>query len=217
MRNQNTAIQKYLNKTFSKEDDLLKKIRELSITTNVAGMQISAYEGGILQFLCQALKVKKAVEIGTLHGYSSLMIARTLPPGGELFTLDIDKTRQEKAQQLIAKDPAGSKIQFLNGPALESLKTLEKQSPFDMVFIDADKPAYLDYLHWSNKNLKSGGLLMADNTFLFGAVYGEPERTQTSSEALKVMQKFNEEVASSGQYISTLIPTTEGLTIGIKK
>ena len=217
MRNQNTAKQKYLNKTFSKEDDLLRKIKEQSITAGVEGMQISAYEGGILQFFCQALKVKKAVEIGTLHGYSSLMIARVLPPGGQIFTLDIDKTRQEKAQQLIVKDPASSKIQFLTGPALESLKTLEKQSPFDMVFIDADKPAYLDYLHWSNKNLKSGGLLMADNTFLFGAVYGEPERTQTSPEALKVMQKFNEEVASSGQYISTLIPTTEGLTVGIKK
>ncbi len=217
MRNQDTAKQKYLRQMFSTEDSLLKEIQEQSITAGVDRMQISAYEGRILQFLCQALKVKKAIEIGTLHGYSSLMIARALPKDGQLFTLDIDKTRQEKAQHLTEKDPAGKKIQFINGPALDSLKTLEKEGPFDMVFIDADKPAYLDYLHWSNQNLKPGGLLAADNTFLFGAIYGEPEREQTSQEALQVMQKFNEEIAQSGKYISTLIPTTEGLTVGIKK
>ena len=217
MRNQDTAKQKYLNQVFSKEDNLLREIREQSTKQNVDRMQISTYEGRILQFLCQALNVKKALEIGTLHGYSSLMIARALPSEGQLFTLDIDKTRQEKAQALTAKDSAGKKIQFIHGPALDSLKTLEKKGPFDMVFIDADKPAYLDYLHWSNKNLKQGGLLAADNTFLFGAIYGEPEREETSQEALQVMKKFNEEVASSGQYISTLIPTTEGLTVGIKK
>ena len=152
MRNQNTAKQKYLKQVFSTEDPLLKEIQEQSITAGVDRMQISAYEGRILQFLCQALKVKKAIEIGTLHGYSSLMIARALPPEGQLFTLDINKTRQEKAQYLTGKDPAGKKIQFINGPALESLKKLEQTGPFDMVFIDADKPAYLDYLHWSNKN-----------------------------------------------------------------
>ena len=216
MRTKETNKSLYLKEVFSKEDDILRSIRENSEKENVEHMQISSYEGGMLQFLCKALQVKKAVEVGTLHGYSSLMIARALPTDGQLFTLDIDKNRQEKAKTLIQNDPNSNKIHFISGAAIESLKTIENESPFDMVFIDADKKAYLDYLNWSNKNLKNGGLLVADNTFLFGAVYGEPERKQ-DEEALEVMKKFNKEIAHSGMYISTLIPTAEGMTVGIKK
>lgn len=216
MRTKETAKNLYLKKVFSKEDDILRSIQENSEQENVGHMQISSYEGGILQFLCKALNVKKVIEIGTLHGYSSLMIARALPKGGQIFTLDIDKHRQERAKTLIKNDPHSHKIHFISGPAIQSLKTIENKGPFDMVFIDADKKAYLDYLSWSSKNLKSGGLLVADNTFLFGAVYGEPEREQ-NTEALEVMKKFNEEMAHSGLYISTLIPTAEGITVGIKK
>ena len=99
MRTKETAKSLYLKEIFSKEDNTLKKIRECSEKENVGYMQISAYEGGILQFLCHALRVKKAVEIGTLYGYSSLMIARALPEDGQLFTLDISKKRQEEAQK----------------------------------------------------------------------------------------------------------------------
>ena len=217
MRTQETPISRYLKEVFGyKEDLVLKSIREHSEKENVAYMQISSYEGGILQFLCQALKVKKVVEIGTLYGYSSLMIARTLPEGGQLWTLDLSEKRQKKAQELMQADPAGAKVCFKAGPALESLKSLEDQAPFDMVFIDADKGGYRDYLHWSYKNLKPGGLVVADNTFLFGAVYGEPKEQQPEK-TVEVMRAFNKELASSGLYVSTLIPTAEGLTVGIKK
>lgn len=216
MRTKETAKSLYLKQVFSKEDDVLRSIRKWSEKEGVEHMQISAYEGGILQFLCKALQVKKAVEIGTLHGYSSLIIARALPDDGHLFTLDIDKERQEKAKALMQEDSSATRICFLPGPALESLEKLKDEAPFDMVFIDADKSAYLEYLHWSNKYLKSGGLLIADNTFLFGAVYGESEREQ-SEKALSVMKQFNQEIATSSLYVSTLIPTAEGLTVGVKK
>ena len=205
-----------MERIFSKEDDILRSIRDYSEKQDVSYMEISAYEGGIVQFLCKAFQIKKAVEIGTLHGYSSLMIARTLPENGRLFTLDIDQKRQEKAKSLMENAPSAAKIHFLPGPAMESLEKLKKEAPFDMLFIDADKGAYLDYLYWGNEYLKSGGLLVADNTFLFGAVYGKPERKQ-SEKTLSVMKQFNKEIATSGLYISTLIPTAEGLTVGIKK
>ena len=217
MRAKETKRSLYLRRVFSSEDTILKSIREQAQKDRVGYMQISAYEGGILQFLCRALKIKKVVEIGTLYGYSALMMARALPADGRVFTLDMDKKRQEKAQALTAKDPAGKKIRFLPGRASESLQKLTKQAPFDMVFIDADKNSYMDYLRWSNQNLKSGGLLTADNSFLFGAVYGEAERAQTDKKALKTMLAFNKEVAQSGLYTGTLIPTAEGLTVGIRK
>ena len=216
MRNKADLKNLYLQEVFSKEDPILQKIREYSEKEGVKQMQISAYEGGILQFLAQTLQVKKAIEIGTLYGYSSLMLARALPEKAQLFTLDIDSARQEKAQELMQEDPAANKIQFISGPALESLKKLaEEVATFDLIFIDADKAGYLNYLHWSSNNLKKGGLLIADNTFLFGAVYGEPERKQ-NEKSLQVMRQFNKELAKSGLYISTLIPTAEGLTVGIR-
>ena len=219
MRTKQTNKGLYLKQVFSKEDQILKNIREWSEKEKVASMQISAYEGGILQFLCRARKVKKAVEIGTLYGYSALMIARALPEDGQLFSLDINQKSQQKARELIKEDPSAKKIHFLAGPALNSLKNLEDKAPFDMIFIDADKAAYLEYLKWSNIHLKSGGLLMADNTFLFGAVYGEAEERShpSAEETTKIMRAFNNEVAHSGLYHATLIPTAEGLTLGIKK
>ena len=215
MRTKQTNKSLYLTEVFSTEDKILKSIREWSEKEKTASMQISAYEGGILQFLCRAQKVKKAVEIGTLYGYSGLMIARALPEDGQLFTLDINQKRQQKARELIKNDPSAKKIHFLAGPALSSLKKLEDKAPFDMIFIDADKATYLDYLNWSNSHLKSGGLLIADNTFLFGAVYGEAVRQD--GKTTKIMRAFNKKVADSGLYHATLIPTAEGLTVGIKK
>ena len=86
-----------------------------------------------------------------------------------------------------------------------------------MVFIDADKFSYLDYLHWSNQNLKSGGLLVADNSFLFGSVYGETKRDNIDSKTINVIKEFNLELSRGGLYFSTCIPTEEGLTVGIRK
>lgn len=220
MRKTKSARSLYLSEVFSKEDALLFQIRQAALEEGVEHMQISAYEGRILQFLCQALQVSKVVEIGTLYGYSSLMMARVLPEKGKLFTLDLSMERQEKAKRLIQSDPSAKKIQFISGSAMDSLSRLETlgEGPFDMVFIDADKSSYLNYLHWSNRNLKSGGLLVADNTFLFGAVYGElMEGRNKDDTALQVMKQFNQEVANQDVYISTLIPTAEGLTVGIKK
>lgn len=215
MRTIKTAQSTYLNLVFkAKEDKVFKNILHYATKNNVAYMQISAYEARILQFLCQIAKVKKAIEIGTLYGYSSLMIAQALPKNGKLFTLDLNAKRQQIAKNLMQKNPHQKKIQFIAGTALDSLKSLESKAPFDMVFIDADKTNYLKYLHWCNTYLKKGGLVVADNTFLFGAIYGQATKN-TNQEALKVMKLFNKEIA--GKYISTLIPTAEGLTVGIKK
>ena len=115
MRTQKTKKTSYVQKVFGKEDAILQSIREHSEKEQVANMQISSYEGGILQFLCQALKVKKAVEIGTLYGYSSLMIARALPEDGQLWTLDMSEHRQQKAKELMKPDPDGQKVCFKTG------------------------------------------------------------------------------------------------------
>ena len=118
-------------------------------------MQISAHEGRILQFLVQISKAKKVVEIGTLYAYSTLHIARALPEKGKVFTLDISSERHKKSQEILKSSKDSKKIKWISGPALDGLKSIEKSAPFDMIFIDADKEAYMKYLLWAEKHFKA--------------------------------------------------------------
>ena len=195
------------------QEPLLKQIQLATQREQVERMQISPHEAGILSFLVQLSEAKKVVEIGTLYAYSAYHIAKSLPAKGQLWTIDQNEKRHETAKNLFRYHPLSQKINWLCGQASKQLALLESQAPFDMVFIDADKGSYGKYLDWAEKNLKVGGLVVADNTFLFGAVYGSPKR---GTENLKIMKEFNQRLAKSPQWKGALIPTEEGLTVGIK-
>ncbi len=207
----------YLDQVFGFEDKLLKSIKEITQREKVISMQISPHEGRLLYFLAKSIKADKIVEIGSLYSYSTIHLVRSLNSNkGLVFTCDISKERHQTSQTLIKNYPEYEKIKWVTGKALDTLPQLEKEGPFDMVFIDADKENYVKYLEWAEKNLRSNGLLVADNTFLFGSVYGDPER-KINQKTVDVMHKFNQYIAQSPLWIGTLIPTTEGLTIAIKK
>ena len=206
----------YLDQTFGLKEPLLQKIQQAGESESVNHMQISAHEAKILQFLAQISKAKKAVEIGTLYAYSTFHIAKALPEDGQVWTIDHNSQRHKTSQEILKNSPIAKKINWQSGPALEQLKSLEPLAPFDMIFIDADKEPYLKYLNWAEKYLKKGALLVADNTFLFGSVYGEPER-DSKPETIKVIQEFNKRLANSPFWQGALIPTQEGMTVSIKQ
>ena len=213
---QENSKTRYMNDIFGKEDSLLKSLRIQAEKEQVSGMQIHAYEARILQFLVKAFQVKKLVEVGTLYAYSTLHLARALPEEGRIWTCDRDINRHKKAQEILKLSPEYKKIHWLTGLALESLQNIEDQGPFDMMFIDADKQTYGQYLNWAEKNLKKGSILVADNTFLFGSVYGETSRS-SSEKAKDVMQKLNKRLSSSALWEGIIIPSQEGLTCSVKK
>ena len=206
----------YLNQVFGEDDKLLQALTQATKKEAVERMQMSPHEVRILQFLVQISKAKKIVEIGTLYAYSTLSMAKALPEEGQIWTLDLSEERHKISQNILKDSPDYKKIKWISGPALETLRSIEDQGPFDMIFIDADKGAYKDYLLWAEKNLKTGALLVADNTFLFGSVYGETKRSQ-KPETIKVMREFNKRIAHSSFWRGALIPTNEGLTVGIKQ
>lgn len=206
----------YLDQNFGSADPLFEQIQQAVEKEGVERMQISPHEARILQFLVRLCKAQKVVEIGTLYGYSALHIAQALPEQGKIWTLDRSSERHKKSREILKESPDYKKIQWVCGPALDSLKSIESFGPFDMLFIDADKASYLDYLHWAEKHLKKGGLLTADNTFLFGAVYGEPDRAD-QPETTKIMKQFNKRLSGSQNWTGALIPTDEGLTVGIRQ
>ena len=206
----------YMNRVFGLQDKLLSDVIRTAKAEGVGSMQVDPYEGRILSVLTRMVQARKAVEIGTLYGFSAFHIARALQPDGILYTCDKDGPRQERAEGLLKGTEEQKKIRWICGPAQETLKPLSKEGPFDLVFIDGDKQAYGEYLDWAEKNLRSGGLLVADNTFLFGAVFGE-EAQAVSLQARRVMERFNQTLSRSKQWDGALIPTDEGLTVAVKK
>ena len=212
-RNKKTG---YMNQIFGWQDSCLRRILQATEKEQVLPMQTSPYEGRILYILARMAQVRKAVEIGTLHGHSTFHLARALPKAGLIWTCDRDKERQERAKEIFKDTEEFDKIRWVCGPAQETLSSLESEGPFDLVFIDADKEAYGAYLHWAENHLRSGGLLLADNTFLFGSVYGEETRS-VSPKTRKVMEQFNAHLSDSEKWVGAMIPTEEGLTVAVRK
>lgn len=208
--------QKYLNEVFGLDDPELAEIRGELHRHNVEFMSVSGAEARVLQFLTRALSVKKIVEVGTLFGYSALAFAKALPEDGRIWTLEKSRDNFAIAEKHFAKFSAGRKVTALNGDAIETLSSIEQEGPFDLVFIDADKAGYLKYLDWAEKNVRVGGYIVGDNTFLFGALWGETRDRNINEKQIAAMNEFNRRLADRSRYNSTLIPTVEGLTVAQK-
>ncbi len=215
MRTQ-TSQDQYLNETFPLQDPELLAIRGDLEAGQVGFMSISDHEGRLLQFLIRSFGAVKVVEFGTLYGYSSLCMAKVLPENGRIWTLEKDPRAHQVAGRHFASSSAGQKVVSLLGSGTALMREIEKEGPFDMIFIDADKAGYVDYLNWAEKNVKTGGLIVGDNTFLFGALWGQSRDRDMSEDKIKIMKEFNLRLADSSRYNSILIPTFEGMTVAQK-
>jgi predicted O-methyltransferase YrrM len=216
MRPFETLKEKYLQSLSLPEELAMIWAKEQSAQLNKSEISLSSYEGYLLYFFIKSHKCLKVVEIGTLTGYSSLWISKALPASGQLWTIEKSQEHANIASQTFIKanDP---KIHLLIGDAKEKLLEIEFEGPFDAIFIDGNKSAYLDYLNWSEKNLKSGGLLLADNTLLRGSVYSEKNDSPFSIKQISKIKEFNTQLATNGKFESLLLPTEEGFTIALKK
>ena len=212
----NKAKEDYINSVFAQEDEALKNIID-SLREDEVKMQISPGEGKILHTLVKMTGAKKIIELGVLAGYSSTWMARALPESGKLYAIELDYKKEKRIRDNFAKCNIEDKIDLRIGKAGDVLKNLESDGPFDMIFIDADKANYLNYLDWAEKHVKRGGLIVGDNTFLFGAVYGANSLGRDlNPDTVKIMQQFNKRLADPAKYTSMLLPTTEGMTIAVK-
>jgi len=205
----------YIRDVFAQTDNNLENVGN-DLPDNEKRMQIGADEGKTLYTLARMINAKKIVEIGVLNGYSSIWMARALPDGGKLYALEKSKERAKICRDNFAKCSVAEKTEVIQGEALSNLDELSAKAPFDMVFIDADKGNYCNYLDWAEKNTRKGGLIVGDNTFLFGAVYGDNFRNQPEK-TIKVMQEFNKRLSDSDKYSSIMIPTSEGMTVAVKE
>ena len=201
----------YVTTLFAREDDVLEFIQAETVRNDMPQISLRAEEGRILQLLVMAVGARKAVEIGTLAGYSGTWIARALPADGVLYTLEMSEKHAEVAQANFARAGLSKKVEIMQGPALASLEALSVQGPFDFVFIDADKGGYPAYLEWAIENLRVGGMLAAHNALRGGAVIN-PQSEEDQS-----MDAFNRSIASHPRLEGTVLTIGDGTAIAIKR
>jgi predicted O-methyltransferase YrrM len=205
----------YITQTFAPEDAALAAVGK-DLPDEERKMQIGPDEGKILFCLARMIGAKKIIEIGVLNGYSSIWLARALPQDGRLYSLEKNYKRIQPSLANFKACGVADKIELIEDDALASLAKLEAEAPFDMVFIDADKSNYGNYLDWAEKNIRKGGLIVGDNAFFFGAVYGENTR-EFNPDTIKVMQKFNARLGDPKKYSGIMLPTAEGLVVAVKE
>ncbi|KYG60523.1 methyltransferase [Bdellovibrio bacteriovorus] len=213
-----TSKENYMNSLLLEENETKKLSRQYAEELGLARISISPAEAQLVKTLVRLHGTKKFVEIGTLTGLSAQYIFEALPDGGELWTLEKDPKHCEKSADVFSKlDQSKKKIHLVMGDARAELEKISTSGPFDGVFIDGNKAAYFDYLMWAEKNLRSGGLILGDNIFLSGSVWGDATTQKFSEKQIKIMQDFNKRLADPTLYESAIVPSYEGLFVAIKK
>lgn len=208
------AYNHYIASLFAPQDDALTATLAEMEREGVPGINVSGTEGRLLQILALAVGAKRILEIGTLGGYSGIHLARALPDGGKLITLELDPHHAEVAQRNFERAGVGAKTEVRIGPAAETLRQLADagEPPFDLIFIDADKGGYVEYLELSLPLLRDGGLVLGDNTLPEAVLTGDDSGTK----------RYNTAVAARPELTTIIVPVlrgrgVDGLTVSFKR
>lgn len=208
----NDQISNYIGSLFAVEDEHLLRAREESPKYGLPTINIKPEEGRFLQFLACASGAMKAVEIGTLGGYSGIWIARGLRPGGKLITIDKETKHANIAKEHFEAAGLSEVIDIRVGDAHRILAELLDDGPFDFVFIDAEKKGYPAYFDWAIENVRIGGIIAAHNAFRKGSVAGVGKDDEYSN----LMRQFNKQVAEEPRLTSTIFPAGDGTLVSVK-
>jgi caffeoyl-CoA O-methyltransferase len=171
------------------------------------GMMVDAAEGKLLAMLVSLTAARRILEVGTFTGYSAICMAEALPADGHITTLELDGDHAAKAAEHVELAGFGDRVSIVQGNALDSLAALE--GPFDLAFIDADKPTYPDYFDAVVPLVRRGGLIIADNVLRGGRVLD----AQNHDPGVAGMRDFNDEVASDPRVEAVMLTVRDGVTL----
>jgi caffeoyl-CoA O-methyltransferase len=204
-------LYRYLLDHAFRDDDLLRALRDETAKMPNAQMQIAPEQGQFMALLARIAGVRKALEIGTFTGYSSLSVARALPADGRLVCCDISREFTDVARRYWDKAGVAGRIELKLGPARETLAALAKTEAgsFDMAFIDADKLNYPHYYEAALVLLRPGGVLLIDNV-LWGGDVADPRATDAETVTLR---DLNARVKADERVDFCLLPVADGLTV----
>jgi len=202
----------FISGLFAHEDDALRSALEDMEREGLPSINVSASEGQTLHVLARAIAAGRILEVGTLGGYSTIWLARALPIGGRLISLELDAHHADVARRNVARAGQADTVEIRVGPAAEALaKMAGTEAPFDLAFIDADKDGYVGYLEQVVPLVRPGGLILGDNTLTHSALDPDADTGIT---------RYNAAVAARTDLVSVIIPTLrheiDGLLVSVK-
>ncbi len=198
-------IDRYINEHLSTEDKVLESVLERMAAAGLPAINVSPSQGKMLMLLARAQGAREILEIGTLGGYSTIWLARALPADGRLVTLELEPAYAEVARLNLERAGLAAKVEICVGSALETLPQLSRNGrpPFDLVFIDADKASYPEYLNRAVKLARPGTMIIADNVVRKGTIL----ETASDDTNVRGLRRFYELLASEPGLTATAIQT----------
>jgi predicted O-methyltransferase YrrM len=214
------SVDAYIENLFVEEDDALRGVVQSAEAAGMPAIHISPSQGKFLYLLARMANASRVLEIGTLAGYSTIWLARALPEGGSVVSLELNPKHADVARANVERAGVGEKVEVRQGPALDALAALrsEAAAPFDLIFIDADKPGYPAYLEAVMPLTREGTVIIADNVIRKGSVVD----TASTDEMTIGAQRFNEAFATRPDIEAIVLQQVgpkghDGMAIGIVK
>ena len=207
MQKQWSNVDNYLIEKLIPKDDILEQVLVNNQQAGLPAFDVAANQGQLLALFVRMTGAKRILEIGTLGGYSTIWMARELPTDGELLTLEADAHHASIARQNQQLAGVAERVKLIEGPALNSLEQLGEHPPFDLIFIDADKPSNPDYLRWALRYSRPGTLIIGDNVVRDGEV----TNPQSDDARVQGVRTFIEMLGEDPRLTATAIQT-----VGVK-
>jgi predicted O-methyltransferase YrrM len=213
-----TAVDEYVASVCLSPDPALDAALESSRAAGLPAINVSAPQGKLLHLLARMIGARTILEIGTLGGYSAIWLARALPPGGRLVTLEYEQKHADVARGNLERAGLADRVDIRVGPAIQTLPTLEAEGagPFDLVFIDADKTGYPDYWPWALRLSRPGAVIIADNVVRDGKVAD----ANSTDQNVQGVRRYLARVGAEPRVTSTVLQTVgskgyDGFSIAI--
>jgi predicted O-methyltransferase YrrM len=212
-------VDKYIEHLLNPLDEALAQNLQNAQSADLPTINVSPNEGKLLYLIAKMARAKRVLEIGTLGGYSTTWLARALPANGKVITLELDQKHAQVAHQNLKRAGVVDRVEVRMGRAVDSLRQMvdQHEAPFDLIFIDADKPSYVEYLDLSLQLSHAGTMILADNVIRNGRVLAD----HPADEAARGAKAFNEALAANQHLESIILPiirtNLDGLSISLVK
>jgi caffeoyl-CoA O-methyltransferase len=204
------AVDEYINGLFAQEDFVLTAARDSIVAAEIPDASVSASQGSFLQLMARLVRASRILELGTFAGYSTIWLARGLTGQGKLISIEANPVHAQLAMANLERAGLSDRVDLRIGKGLDLLPAIAAApfDPFDLVFIDADKPPYTEYFHWALRLSRPGTLLIFDNVVREGKVLNP----SSDDPAVRGVRRLNEALAAEPRVSATILAN-----IGIKK
>ena len=193
------------------EDEFLRGLKSAAHAAGIPPISIAPEQASFMRILLRAIRAREVVEVGTLAGYSAISMARALPPGGRVRTIELVPKHATFAADWAARSDVADRVEVIQGAGMDVLRGFATDSA-DAAFLDADKASYPAYLGECLRIVRKNGLIMVDNAFAFGQLFDE----HPTDREVEAVRTFNRHMAGRPELESVIVPIGDGLWVGVK-